>query len=147
MNILPKFAVALAALLLFPVSGFAENAKDVGNYVIHYNAFNADFLPPKVAKEYGITRSSSQGMVNITLLKKNDAGTEPSQGRVRVTATNLTGQSRPLSMREVREPNAIYYIAQFRVANEETMRFNVEVQPFGKKETYKVNFMQKFYTN
>ena len=33
-------------LLLFPLAVAAENSKDFGEYVIHYNAMATDFLPP-----------------------------------------------------------------------------------------------------
>ena len=126
----------------------AESSQDFGDYVIHFNALATDMLTPEVAREYHITRSQNIGMVNITVLKKvlGSPG-QPVHARVEVTATNLTGQTRKINMREVREGNAIYYIGQFGVTNEETVKFDASVRPQGNPGDLKVEFSQDFYTH
>jgi Domain of unknown function (DUF4426) len=126
----------------------ADNSQDFGDYVIHYNSLATDMLTPEVAREYHITRSQNNGMVNITVLKKvlGSPG-QPVHARVEVTATNLTGQARKIRMREVREGNAIYYIGEFGVTNEETLKFTASVRPQGNLDDLKVEFSQDFYTH
>ena len=126
----------------------ADNSQDFGDYVIHYNSLATDMLTPEVAREYHITRSQNNGMVNITVLKKvlGSPG-QPVHARVEVTATNLTGQARKIRMREVREGNAIYYIGEFGVTNEETVKFTARVRPQGMMNDIKVEFSQDFYTH
>ena len=135
-------------LLLFPLAATAENSKDFGQYVIHYNAMATDFLPPEIARQYRITRSRNRGMLNITVLKKilGSPG-QPVHARVDVTANNLAGQTRRIHTREIRDGNAIYYIGEFGVANEETMKFTVRARPQGAQEEVEVEFSQDFYTN
>ena len=137
----------LLLALLSPPSVLAENSQDVGDYVIHYNALATDVLPPAVARDYHITRSQNRGMVNITILKKvlGSPG-QPVHARVDASAKNLAGQYRDIRMREIREGNAIYYIGEFGVANEETMNFKVQVRPQGERDFYEVEFSQDFYT-
>jgi len=132
---------------LSPLSVLAENSEDFGNYVIHYNALATDMLPPAIARDYRITRSQNRGMVNITVLKKvlGSPG-QPVHARVETHARNLAGQDRNISMREIREGNAIYYIGEFGVANEETLNFKVRVRPQGERDFYEVEFSQDFYT-
>jgi hypothetical protein len=86
--------------------------------------------------------------VNITVLKKvlGSPG-QPVHAQVEATATNLNGQIRKIRMREVREGNAIYYIGEFGVANEESVKFDVRVQPQGTQEVFKIDFNQDFYTH
>ncbi len=60
----------LGTALLLPLASTAENSKDFGQYVVHFNALATDVLPPQVAREYRITRSQNRGMINITVLKK-----------------------------------------------------------------------------
>jgi hypothetical protein len=138
----------LGTALLFPLTGTAENSKDFGQYVVHFSALATDVLPPQVAREYRITRSQNRGMINITVLKKvlGSPG-QPVHARVTATAQNLVGQHREIRMREIREGNAIYYIGEFRVANEETLRFNVQARPQGTPDHLEVQFSQDFYTN
>ena len=86
-------------------------------------------------------------MINIAVLNKT-LGTEnkPAAATVEAVATNLTGQKRTITLREVREGTAIYYIGDFPITNEETLRFHVKVKPEGQGETYEVNFKQQFFT-
>jgi len=144
-NFLIPWLLLLA--LLAPLSVQAENSKDFGDYVLHYNALATDMLPPAIARDYRITRSQNRGMVNITLLKKvlGSPG-QPVHARVEATARNLAGQDRNISMREIREGNAIYYIGEFGVANEETLNFKVRAQPEGARDFFEVEFSQDFYT-
>jgi hypothetical protein len=141
-------AILAGVLLLYPLSGMAENSKEFGQYVIHYNALATDVLPPEVARQYHITRSRNRGMINITVLKKilGSPG-QPVHARVDVTAQNLAGQIRRIQTREIRDGNAIYYIGDFGVANEETLKFTVQARPQGTQESVEVRFSQDFYTN
>jgi len=146
----PKYfliPIFLLLTLLSPLSVLAENSQDFGDYVIHYNALATDMLPPAIARDYRITRSQNRGMVNITILKKvlGSPG-QPVHARVETSARNLAGQDRNISMREIREGNAIYYIGEFGVANEETLNFKVRVRPQGERDFYEVEFSQDFYT-
>lgn len=137
----------LMLTVVFSPGALAENSQDFGDYVIHYNALATDMLPPAVARDYHITRSQNRGMLNITLLKKvlGSPG-QPVHARVEASARNLAGQDRSIKMREIREGNAIYYIGEFGVANEETLKFSVRARPQGERDFYEVEFSQDFYT-
>ncbi|MGB5337539.1 MAG: DUF4426 domain-containing protein [Gammaproteobacteria bacterium] len=135
-------------VLLLPGSLSAENSKDFGQYVVHYNALATDMLPAEVARKYAIRRSQNSGMINVTVLKKvlGSPG-QPVHALAEVSAQNLAGQSRSIEMREIREGNAIYYIGVFRVAHEETLKFDLKVRPQGTPDTFPVQFSQDFYTH
>lgn len=144
----PFVSVLLGSLLcLSALSGHAENSRDFGQYVVHFNALATDQLPARVAREYRITRSKNRGMINITVLRKvlGSPG-QPVHAFVEVTGTNLAGQYRRIPVREVREGNAIYYIGEFGVTHEETIRFDVQARPQGSPDTLKLEFSQDFYT-
>jgi hypothetical protein len=139
--------LALLYALLFPLTSSAENSQDFGMFVVHFNALATDLLPPKVAKEYNITRSENRGMLNITVLKKvlGTAG-QPVTADVEASAANLTGQIKKFKMREVHDGTAIYYIGEFGVTNEEILNFDVKVRPEGESAVLNVRFRQEFYT-
>ena len=138
----------LACLCLLALNARAENSQDFGDYVVHFNALTTDLLQPKIATEYGIKRSGSHAMLNVVVLRKvlGTSG-QPVTATVTGTATTLNGQQRSLSMREIREPNAIYYIADFGVGNEEILTFRLDVRPEGEKDTFQVQFRQQFFTH
>lgn len=125
----------------------AENSQDFGDYVVHFNALGTDMLPPSVTREYGIKRSKNRGMVNIAVLNKVLGTTgKPVAAEVSASATNLAGQKRDIELREIREDTAIYYIGDFPISNEETLKFLVNIQPAGQPDTYEVRFKQQFFT-
>lgn len=141
-------SIVFSLFTLFCAStAWAENSQDFGDYVVHFNALSTNLLPPAVTKQYGIKRSKNRGMINIAVLTKMLGTTgKPVAAKVTASATNLTGQSRDIRLREIREATAIYYIGEFPVTNEETFRFKVNVTPENSSETYEVNFKQQFFT-
>jgi hypothetical protein len=145
-----KFIIILASLL-FSINVWAENSTRVGDYVIHHNATTTDMLDRKVARAYDIQRSKSRGLINIAVRKlaEDGVGSQAVAGQIKLIARSLTGHiQRDIPMREVREDGgkAIYYIADFPVADRDHLLFDVEFVP---TETfYPLNawFEQKFYT-
>lgn len=138
--------VLTALILAAPAVG--QQAEDIGDYLVHYNTLNTNLLSPDVAGAYGIQRSGSRAMLNITLIRKSEDGLgTAASGRVEATAVNLTGQRRELDLAEVRDQDAIYYIATFRIHNEERLNFQVQVQPEGSNRTHEFSFRQQFYTD
>jgi len=140
--------IVLMTLLGVSSSADAQQSQDFGDYVVHYNALNTNFIPPQVAQGYGIKRSSSRALLNLTVLKKvmDNPGT-PVSAKVSASGTNLTGQLREIEIRELKDTEgAIYYIGEFPIHNLETYNFTVNVQPEGEAEPLLVKFRQQFYT-
>jgi IMP cyclohydrolase len=144
----PLSFVIFLVLLALSVTSNAQQARDFDNYVVHYNALNTNFIPAQVAKGYGIQRSSSRALLNITILKKvADQPDAPVNAAVTASGTNLTGQRREIEIREIQEKDgAIYYIGELPVHNLETYNFTVEVIPQGAADPLIIKFQQQFYT-
>jgi Domain of unknown function (DUF4426) len=122
----------------------AEQFRRYDQWVVHYNAVRADFIPAEVAVAQGITRSKARGLVNITVLRTRDDGnTEPSEAQITLSVSNLAGQSQSVRLRPVRETGALYYIGEFRIGGQDTYRFDAELQPFGSEQVYKLKFAQE----
>ena len=138
----------LAGSLVVAVNAAAQQSQDFGDYVVHYNALNTNLIPPQVAQAYGIARSPSRALLNITVMKKvMDTPGTPVSATVSATGTNLTGQLREIPIREIKDPEgAIYYIGEFPVHHLETYRFEVRVAVEGEDEPLMVRFRQQFYT-
>jgi hypothetical protein len=131
-----------------PALRATESSRDFGDYVVHFNAISTDQLTPEIARQYSIVRSSNRGMLNVSIIRKaqNTIGT-PVPGSIFASAVNLTGQQRELAFREIREEEAVYYIAEFSVANEETLIFTIDVTPMNEPSRFSVRYMKQFYTN
>ncbi|MBT8049064.1 MAG: DUF4426 domain-containing protein [Xanthomonadales bacterium] len=145
-----KLSAALLLLIAvcFSSACQAQQSQDFGEYVVHYNAINTNLIPPQVAQGYGIQRSSSRALLNVTVLKKvMDTPGTPVSAEISANGTNLTGQNRELDLRKVEDSGgAIYYLGVFPVHNLETYRFNIEVAIEGEPEPLVVKFTQQFYT-
>ncbi len=137
----------LAIGLLAPLSAGADNSTTADGYVIHHNAFSADTLDPAVAQRYKIQRSKQRGVLNVSLLKEK-AGTTgvPTAARVEVNAANQNGQKMRVPMRELRDQEAIYYIGEFPVQDQETLNFVIEVTPEGAAKAISGKTSQQFFT-
>ncbi len=137
----------LIGLGFLPTIVHAEKSVDIGNYVVHYNAFRADSLPADVARNYGIPRSRNRAMINISVVRKDGGIGTPVESLIRGSATNLNNQLTILVPREIKEPGAVYYIDHFRVHNGETLRFSLEVTPEHTGNSHAVQFEQRFFTD
>ncbi len=141
-----NFLAAVAALLIATPAA-AEQSQPLGNYVVHYNALNSTALTPEVARQYGIQRSKNRAILNVSILRQVMGTTgEPVTARVTAQTINLSRQLQTLSPREVREGNAIYYLAEFAISDQEIIDFDIQVQPEGQGEAGKIHFRQQFYT-
>jgi len=122
--------------------------KDFGDYVVHFNAITTDTLQPEVARAYNITRSKNRAMLNVSIIKKVE-GTigESVAGSVTATANNLTGQLKNLTLRQIQEGDAIYYIGDISVANSETLVFNIDATPINETSRFSVRFSRQFYSD
>lgn len=118
---------------------------NIGQHVVHFSAQSTDQLPQRVAQAYGIVRSKNRAMLNVSVLEEdtNQAVT----AEVAVKTVNLTGQLKNVTMRKIEEQEAIYYIGETPVANQETLIFDITVRPDGVEETSNVRFKRQFYTN
>lgn len=118
---------------------------DIGDHVVHFSAQSTDQLPPEVARAYNIVRSKNRAMLNVSVLE--EATSKPVAAAVTVKTVNLTGQLKSVTMREINEQDAIYYIGEVPVANRETLIFDISVKPDGSDESSDVRFKRQFFTD
>jgi hypothetical protein len=119
--------------------------KTLGNWDVHYIAFPSTFLQPKIAKHYGIERSNYAGVVNISVLDNRAKDTPAQKVKIKGVAKNLIGHVINLEFKEVVEGDSVYYIAPIKYRNEETYRFELEINQG--KEFKNLKFQQKFYVD
>jgi hypothetical protein len=104
-----------------------ETSQTFGNRIVYYNVFPSTDLLPEVAARYQLTRANDRVVLNISL---RDTKLENLSQAATVTGTySDLIEAKKLEFREVREPGAVYYIAELRVMNREVLRFDVTVLP------------------
>ncbi|MFB0979380.1 MAG: DUF4426 domain-containing protein [Alteromonadaceae bacterium] len=144
-NFLQTCLLVIIVSLTFVNNVYAENMKKMGSMQVHYMAINATFLTPKIAKAYNIERSRFNGLLNISVLDDTKDSAPAKKVMLQGKARNDLGQIKNLEFDEVKEGDAIYYLAQIKYSDEETFYFDITVSDG--KETHQLKFKQKFYVD
>ena len=123
-----------------------EGSKDFGDYIVFFNALNTDQLKPEVAREYEIVRSKSRAMLSVSIHKKGENGqTTAVTGAVTASAANLNGQFKNMTLREIKEGEAIYYIGELPITDGEILVYTIDVTPSNDPSRFTVRFKKQFF--
>jgi hypothetical protein len=123
-----------------------ESHVDFGDYVVYFNAVTTDHLTQDIASQYGIVRSRDRVLLNVAIHRKVGGGsTEAVTGTVSASATNLNGQLRNMSLREIREEKAIYYVGELGVTDGEVLIYTVDALPVGTNRTLNLRFQKQYF--
>jgi len=122
--------------------------RDFGDYVVYVNALTTDRLTPEVASTYDVARSPGRAMLSISIHRKQDEGPAIAvAGELTTTAVNLPGQVRTVPMREIREAEAIYYIGETEVTDQETLTYSIDFLPEGDTDPLSLRFQRQFFVD
>ncbi len=125
-----------------------ETMQDFGDYTLHFNAMTTDRLTAEVAQRHGIVRSGNRAMLNVSIVMNREGAIGiPVRGTVDVSAANLTGQLKPVSLREITEAEAIYYIGESNVADGETLVYTIDATPIDETTPMSVRYMKQFFVD
>tara|TARA_R110000744_G_scaffold34651_4_gene80564 strand:+ start:2289 stop:2729 length:441 start_codon:yes stop_codon:yes gene_type:complete len=144
-EIIIKLVIVGFLAVAFMGSVNAENMKKMDDINVHYIALGSTFLTPEIAKAYGIERSRYKGLINISVLDNTQASHPSKVVNISGRARNDVGQIKSLDFMEVKEGDAIYYLAQVSYTNKETIYFDINITDKGKQHNLK--FSQKFYVD
>ena len=112
---------AVAVLVLAAGVLSAEQKQAFGDYEVHYSVFNPSFLRAEVAERYDVVRGRDKAVVNVSIQDEEQSVAVSVTGTVR----NLLGQLQPLDFREVKEGEAVYYLATLTYQDRDTLRFEI----------------------
>jgi len=132
-------SLCLALPVLAADAAKPERKEVFGDVTVHYSAFTSSMLQPDIAAATGLTRSKNQGVLNVAVLKAS----KPAMAVVSGTVQDLTGRSNPLSFRQITDRGAVYYIAQFKIEQAETLTFDLNVETGG--VSHKLSFNQEVF--
>ena len=140
-----RYLLTFIISVLVITAANAENMKKLGSMNVHYMAIGSTFFTPEIARAYGITRSRYNGLINISVLDNTKTGNPAKTVSINGQAKNNLGQFKDLEFQEVKEGDAIYYLAQVSYNDEETLHFTLEINDGKEQQTLK--FSQKFYVD
>ncbi|WP_447018441.1 DUF4426 domain-containing protein [Shewanella algae] len=143
---LRKFLTLLLCLGSLAGVAQAEQKQTVGQFDIHYMALGSTFLTPSIAKSYGIERSRYTGIINIAVLDTSEEGNPAVPVEISGLANNLIDTRMQLKFREIREGDAIYYIAEVPYRDDQEINFQILIK-HGNELNTTLAFKQKFYVD
>ena len=122
-------SLLLTGLAVAQSTASMQGSHQFGDYVVHPGTMVTANLNPKVAQKYDIQRSDHRGLVTVAVRHQTNGTSKPVKAQVDATLVNLSAQRRDLSLREVDEGQAIYYLADFRIDPPETVKVQFRIQP------------------
>ena len=138
--------ITLCWLTLLPGLSQGQQSETFGPFELHYSVVNTTFLDPKIAANYGITRGDKRAILNLAVRENLTNGSAARTMMLQGRTWDLI-QNQPLEFREIREGEAIYYIAEFPFINEEWRFFEIEFRPEGATQSYTFKFKHQLYIN
>ena len=124
------FLLLIVSLLCSATAARADEKvfTNFGDYRVQHTVFNSSFIKPDIASAYNLTRGADHALVNIAVLKNGSgAGSGSLAASVSGTVSNLMQQTKALQFKEIKEGEAVYYLADLRFENEEVLHFNITV--------------------
>lgn len=135
--------IALAALAtLACLSAQAQNRAEYAPYTIYYNAFDSGFLTEDIARQYGVVRSKSRGVLTVNVLRNG----KPVSARVEAWIKDADGEPVDVSVRRQAQGQSTDFISTFRVEPPQTLNFTLYVSPSGHDGSpMQIGFTQTFF--
>ena len=142
---------AMFIALFFSCSALAQDVTSVrkGAYEVFYSVFNSSFLQPETAVAVGVKRAKNIALINLSIREHlADGMTKESRANlVEGTAFNLI-HKKTLDFDEVVEPGAVYYLATFKISNDnEMIVIKASVSPENSSDVIDIEFDHHFYLN
>ena len=108
---------------------------------------NSSFLTPEIAQQYGIKRSKYHALLNLAVHEKGKPEDKPVPVLLEGTVTNIAQQQRQLEFQVVEEGSAIYYISDFRIADDDDLlTFDIKIRANADSPGYDLNFKRRVFT-
>lgn len=145
-----KITATLFALL-FSYAALAQDVTSVrkGAYEVYYSVFNSSFLQPETAVAIGVKRAKNVALINLSMLEHLPDGTTIARkaNKIKGTSFNLIHKNN-LDFQEIVEPGAVYYLAKFKISNDnEMIVIKASLSPENSNEVIDVEFEHHFYLN
>ncbi|MCB1700315.1 MAG: DUF4426 domain-containing protein [Pseudomonadales bacterium] len=140
--------IRLALILLVFLSGtqsaLAQQSEMFGPYELLYSVVNTTFLAPEVAATYGIVRGEQRAILTLAVREQTAAVGQTRGMELKGRTWDLI-QNQPLEFLEIREGQAVYYVADFKFIDEEWRFFEIEFRPEGSSQTYTFKLKHQLY--
>lgn len=137
------FATGLLVLAMLAggPAGAQPHEARAGDYTMRASTVRSDMLAPETARRHGIERSSTRGVLNVTVMK--DGKTLPAA--IEAVASNLTGRPRPVALTQTSANGYVSYTGAYDFVHGEVLDFRIRAQPQGGAPALQLEFRDRMW--
>jgi hypothetical protein len=121
-----------------------EATSRVGDVTIRASAMPTAMLAPEVASRYGIARDERTVMLLVAVRQGTEMQETSLPATITATATNLSGQRQPITLRELRSGDLLDYVGTVETSLPDTLRFDLTILREGGASST-MQFSREFY--
>ena len=143
----PLKMLLLGLALVLAATASAQQSERFGPFEVYYSVVNTTFLDPGTSAQYGIVRGKTRAILNLAVREQLADGASVARSAKLEGRTWDLFQNQFFEFQEIREGEAIYYIAEFEFSDEELRFFAVTLLPEGASRSYQLKFQHKVYVN
>lgn len=136
-------AIPLTVLgLAFAAPAWSQaHEQQSGPYTVRSSTVGSDTLSEASAKMHGIERSSTRGVLNVTVMK----GEQTVPATVTVMARNLIGKARQIEVKGTNANGYVSYTGPYEFVHGEVLDFAVRAIPYDSKKVIALTFRDRMW--
>ena len=138
-----KYLLAVS-LMLWSTLAASQQSERFDQFELHYSIVYSTFLTPQIAAEFGIPRGKDKAMLTLSVRDAEASDVEGRPMRIEGRTWDLiTGGD--MTIKEVREGRATYYLIPFEFLDREYRFFEFDFTPEGSDQTYSYKFKTQLW--
>ncbi len=138
-----KYLLAVS-LMLWSTLVAGQQSERFDQFELHYSIVYSTFLTPEIAAEFGIPRGKDKAMLTLSVRDAEASDVEGRSMRIKGRTWDLiTGGD--MTIKEVREGRATYYLIPFEFLDREYRFFEFDFTPEGSDQTYRYKFKTQLW--
>ena len=138
-----KYLLAVS-LMLWSTLVAGQQSERFDQFELHYSIVYSTFLTPQIAAEFGIPRGKDKAMLTLSVRDAEASDVEGRPMRIEGRTWDLiTGGD--MTIKEVREGRATYYLIPFEFLDREYRFFEFDFTPEGSDQTYRYKFKTQLW--
>ena len=138
-----KHLIAIS-LMLWSTLAAGQQSERFDQFELHYSIVYSTFITPEIAAEFGIPRGKDKAMLTLSVRDAEASDVEGRPMRIKGRTWDLiTGGD--MTIKEVREGRATYYLIPFEFLDREYRFFEFDFTPEGSDQTYSYKFKTQLW--
>lgn len=138
-----RFLIITIYFFCYLANAQENTSYELEHHTIYYNVFNSTMILPEIAQANQLVRAKNQVYLNIAVVNKKGGYGIPAA--ITASYRNLMQQEFTLNFIEIKEANAVYYLAPIRFNNEEVLHIDVQAGPADQSELASFRITKKLY--